>query len=43
MTMQRTPLLLSRLMDRGAWIAPNEEIVTKTVDRQASRDLCRGP
>jgi acyl-CoA synthetase (AMP-forming)/AMP-acid ligase II len=30
MTMQRTPLLLSRLMDRGAWIAPNEEIVTRT-------------
>ncbi len=30
MTMQRTPLLLSRLMDRGAWIAPHEEIVTKT-------------
>jgi fatty-acyl-CoA synthase len=30
MTMQRTPLLLSRLMDRGAWIAPDEEIVTKT-------------
>jgi fatty-acyl-CoA synthase len=30
MTMQRTPLLLSRLMDRGAQIAPSEEIVTKT-------------
>jgi acyl-CoA synthetase (AMP-forming)/AMP-acid ligase II len=30
MTMQRTPLLLSRLMDRGAWICPDEEIVTKT-------------
>ncbi|MFQ5352205.1 MAG: long-chain fatty acid--CoA ligase [Candidatus Binatia bacterium] len=30
MTMQRTPLLLSRLMDRGAWIAPQEEIVTKS-------------
>ena len=30
MTMQRTPLLLSRLMDRGASVAPSEEIVTKT-------------
>src|SRR5262245_47785892 len=30
MTMQKTPLLLSRLMDRGAWIAPSEEIVTRT-------------
>src|SRR6185369_14854278 len=30
MTMQKTPLLLSRLMDRGAWIAPTEQIVTRT-------------
>lgn len=30
MTMQRTPLLLSRLMDRGALLCPDEEIVTKT-------------
>ncbi|RMF24297.1 MAG: fatty-acid--CoA ligase [Deltaproteobacteria bacterium] len=30
--MQKTPLLLSRLMDRGAWIAPGEEIVTRTAD-----------
>ncbi len=30
MTMQRTPLLLSRLMDRGARVAPNEQIVTKS-------------
>lgn len=30
MTMQRTPLLLSRLMDRGALLAPDEEIVTLT-------------
>ncbi len=29
MTMQRTPLLLSRLMDRGARVAPNEQVVTK--------------
>ncbi len=28
--MQRTPLLMSRLLDRGAWICPNEEIVTLT-------------
>ena len=26
MTMQKTPLLMSRLMDRGAWIAPGEQI-----------------
>ena len=30
MTMQRTPLLMSRLLDRGAWIAPDEEVVTRT-------------
>ena len=30
MTMQKTPLLMSRLMDRAAWIAPDEEIVTRT-------------
>jgi fatty-acyl-CoA synthase len=30
MTMQRTPLLMSRLLDRGAWVCPNEEIVTLT-------------
>jgi acyl-CoA synthetase (AMP-forming)/AMP-acid ligase II len=30
MTMQRTPLLLSKLMDRGAVVAPDEEIVTLT-------------
>ncbi|HEU4430608.1 MAG TPA: long-chain fatty acid--CoA ligase [Myxococcota bacterium] len=32
MTMQRTPLLLSRLMDRGARVAPNEQVVTKQPD-----------
>jgi len=32
MTMQNTPLLLSRLMDRGAWIAPDEQIVTRTAE-----------
>ena len=30
MTMQRTPLLISRLLDRGAWIAPDQEVVTLT-------------
>ena len=30
MTMQRTPLLMSRLLDRGAWIAPDVEVVTLT-------------
>ncbi|HXC53380.1 MAG TPA: long-chain fatty acid--CoA ligase [Candidatus Limnocylindrales bacterium] len=31
MTMQRTPLLLSRLMDRGPHLNPHEEIVTRTM------------
>ena len=30
MTMQRTPLLMSRLLDRGAWIAPGEKVITMT-------------
>jgi fatty-acyl-CoA synthase len=30
MTMQRTPLLMSRLLDRGAWVCPDEQIVTRT-------------
>src|SRR5207253_4970310 len=30
MTMQRTPLLLSRLMERGPRLSPGEEIVTRT-------------
>lgn len=30
MTMQRTPLLLSRLMDRGPHLNPHEEIVTRS-------------
>ena len=41
MTMQRTPLLLWRLLDRGAWIAPDEEVVTLTaegVHRQSYRE-----
>ena len=32
MTMQRTPLLIWRLLDRGAWIAPDTEIVTLTAN-----------
>ena len=41
MTMQRNPLLLWRLLDRGAWIAPDEEVVTLTsegVHRQSYRE-----
>ena len=30
MAMQHTPLLMSNILDRGATIAPNEEIVTMT-------------
>ena len=30
MAMQHTPLTLARLLDRGARVAPNEEIVTAT-------------
>ena len=44
MTMQRTPLLMSRLLDRGAWIAPDEEVVTLTSDgvhRQTCADTRR--
>ncbi len=29
MTMQRTPLILSRILERGARVAPNEQVVTK--------------
>ena len=32
MGMQRTPLLMHRLLDRGAMMAPTEEIVTATTD-----------
>ena len=44
MTMQRTPLLMSRLLDRGAWLAPDEEVVTLTADgahRQTYADTRR--
>ena len=40
MAMQRTPLLMSNILDRGAKVAPNEEIVTATevgVRRQTYR------
>src|SRR4029078_13643435 len=42
MTMQRTPLLLSRLMERGPRLSPREEIVTRTahgLHRQSYRTL----
>jgi len=42
MTMQRTPLMLSRLMERGPKICPREEILTRTEDglhRQTYADL----
>ena len=32
MAMQRTPLLMSRIIDRGATVAPEAEIVTATAD-----------
>jgi len=32
MAMQHTPLLMSNILDRGAKVAPNEEIVTATAD-----------
>ena len=32
MAMQHSPLLMSRILDRGALVAPNEEIVTATAD-----------
>jgi fatty-acyl-CoA synthase len=41
MAMQHTPLLMARLLDRGARVAPTEEIVTATasgVRRQSVRD-----
>jgi len=44
MTMQRTPLLMSRLMERGPLINPREEIVTRTeggLHRQTYADLGR--
>jgi len=44
MTMQRTPLLLSRLMERGPLLSPREEIVTRTeagLHRQTYADLRR--
>ena len=41
MAMQRTPLLMSNILDRGAKVAPEEEIVTATengVRRQTYRE-----
>lgn len=41
MTMQRTPLLMHRLLDRGARIAPDVEIVTKTGDGTHRQSLAQ--
>ncbi len=41
MTMQRTPLLLHRLMDRGAKVAPDVEVVTKTTDGSHRQSLAQ--
>ena len=41
MTMQNTPLIMSRILGRGALLAPEEEIVTLTSDgsqRQTYRE-----
>ncbi len=32
MTMQQTPLLMSNIMDRGAHVQPDVEVVTATAD-----------
>ena len=32
MAMQHTPLLMHRILDRGAKVAPGEEVVTATED-----------
>lgn len=42
MAMQRSPLLMSRILDRGARISPNSEIVTATetgVRRQTAKEV----
>ncbi|NJN50795.1 MAG: long-chain fatty acid--CoA ligase [Gammaproteobacteria bacterium] len=39
MGMQHTPLLMHRLLDRGARVAPNEEIVTATVNGTRRQSL----
>ena len=46
MAMQHTPLLMSNILDRGAKVAPNEEIVTLTengVRRQSYKKLVTDP
>ena len=45
MGMQRTPLVMSRLIDRGAAVAPETEIVTATetgTRRRGSADARHG-
>jgi len=41
MTMQRTPLLLHRLLDRGATLAPDVEVVTRTADGAHRQSLAQ--
>ena len=41
MTMQQTPLLLSRLLGRGALLSPDEEIVTLTANGRHRQSLKR--
>ena len=41
MTMQRTPLLMHRLMDRGARVAPDVEVVTLGADGKHRQSLAQ--
>ena len=41
MAMQRTPLLMSKILDRGAQVAPNEEIVTATESGRADKRISK--
>jgi len=41
MTMQRTPLLLHRLTDRGARVAPDVEVVTRTAEGNHRQSLAQ--
>src|SRR5690606_18723913 len=39
MTMQKTPLLMHRLMDRGAMLQPDVEVMTATADGVRSQTM----
>jgi fatty-acyl-CoA synthase len=39
MTMQKTPLLMHRLMDRGAMLQPDVEVLTATADGARSQTM----